>query len=333
MSVYQLRPAPGGWGGGGGAEEGRHAPVMLAEAIDLLHARPAGRYVDGTLGDGGHARHLLEREPTLEVLGVDRDPLTLAATARRLRHFGRRLHTHQGTYDDLAPALAACGWTAVDGILLDLGLSSAQLDDAARGFGFRAGGPLDMRMSAGEGPSAADLVATLDERELAEIIWRYGEEPSARRIAAAIVAERARRPITDATALADLVARVRPRRGGAHPATRTFQALRIAVNRELEHLDRFLARAFDWLAPGARLVIIAYHSLEDRRVKRAFQAWARACTCPPRAPRCTCGGRARARILTRKVVTPAAEEIAANRRARSARLRALEVLAAPEGAA
>jgi 16S rRNA (cytosine1402-N4)-methyltransferase len=333
MSVYQLRPGSGGAGGTGGSEAGRrHTPVLLDEAIAFLHARPAGRYVDGTLGEGGHTRRLLEIDATLEVLGLDRDPLTLAATARRLAAYGGRFQAHRGTYDEIGDALAARGWERVDGILLDLGLSSAQLDDPARGFGFRAGGPLDMRMSAGEGPTAADLLATLDEHALADIIRRYGEEPAARRIASAIVRARAEKPLTDAAALADLIARVRPRRTGVHPATRTFQALRIAVNRELDHLDRFLERALDWLAPGARLVIISYHSLEDRRVKHAFQAWSRACTCPPSVPRCVCGGRARVRVLTRRVVTPAETEIDENRRARSARLRAVEVLDAKAAA-
>ncbi|TMA74068.1 MAG: 16S rRNA (cytosine(1402)-N(4))-methyltransferase RsmH [Deltaproteobacteria bacterium] len=307
-------------------DDRRHVAVLADEAVAYLHARSGGRYVDGTLGDGGHAQLLLESNSTIEVLGVDRDSVTLAATAARLSTFGGRFRTFHGNFDELGAALAQAGWDRVDGILLDLGLSSAQLDDPARGFGFRAAGALDMRMTQGEGPSAADLLATLDERRLAECLWRYGEEPAARRIARAIVAERERQPITDTTALADLVARVAPRRGSLHPATRVFQALRIAVNRELDHLDALLAHALGWLRPGARLVIIAYHSLEDRRVKRAFRDWATACRCPPALPRCICGARARVRLLTRKVVTPSAAEVQANRRARSARLRAVEVM-------
>ena len=307
-------------------EDRRHVAVLADEAVAYLHARSGGRYVDGTLGDGGHAQLLLERNSTIEVLGVDRDSVTLAATAARLSTFGGRFRTFHGNFDELGAALAQAGWDRVDGILLDLGLSSAQLDDPARGFAFRAAGALDMRMTQGEGPSAADLLATLDERRLAEVLWSWGEEPAARRIARAIVAERERRPITDTTALADLVARVAPRRGSLHPATRVFQALRIAVNRELDHLDALLAHALGWLRPGARLVIIAYHSLEDRRVKRAFRDWATACRCPPALPRCICGARARVRLLTRKVVTPSAAEVQANRRARSARLRAVEVM-------
>ncbi|MBI3768199.1 MAG: 16S rRNA (cytosine(1402)-N(4))-methyltransferase RsmH [Deltaproteobacteria bacterium] len=307
-------------------ESRRHVSVLAHEVLAYLRVRPRARYVDGTLGDGGHTQRLFEAEPTLEVLGVDRDSLTLAATAERLSIFGGRFRTYHGNFDELGAALAQVGWDRVDGILLDLGVSSRQLDDPTRGFGFRAGGPLDMRMTPGEGPSAADVLATSDERALTELLWRYGEEPSARRIARAIVAERVRRPITDTVALADLVARVAPRRGSLHPATRVFQALRIVVNGELDHLDAFLGEALEWLRPGARLVIIAYHSLEDRRVKRAFQEWASSCRCPPALPRCGCGARARVRLLTRKVVTPSTEEVAENRRARSARLRAVEVL-------
>jgi 16S rRNA (cytosine1402-N4)-methyltransferase len=299
---------------------------MAEEALTYLRPRPRGRYVDATLGDGGHAERLLDSGATIEVLGLDRDSLTIAAAAKRLSNFGPRFRGHLGNFSDLGAALAAAGWDRVDGILLDLGLSSRQLDDPARGFGFRARGPLDMRMTPGDGPSAADLIATLDERRLAEIFWRYGEEPAARRIARAIVAARVRGPIADTTALADLVVRLLPRHGARHPATRVFQALRIAVNSELEHLDRFLDRALDWLRPAARLVIIAYHSLEDRRVKRAFRAWAATCACPAALPRCACGVRARVRILTRKVVMPQPEEVRLNRRARSARLRAIEVL-------
>jgi len=302
-------------------------PVMAEEATRFLQPRPGACYIDGTLGDGGHAEFLLAANPTIEVLGVDRDRLTIASTARRLAHFAPRFRTHCGNFSELDVALASVGWPAADGILLDLGVSSRQLEDPERGFGFRAAGPLDMRMGPDSGPSAADMVATLDERALAELLRVYGEEPAARRVARVIVARRASAPIVTTRDLADLVASVVPRHGGQHPATRVFQALRIAVNQELEHLDRFLGRALAWLAPRARLVIISYHSLEDRRVKRAFQRWAGACTCPPMVPRCECGARALVAILTRKAVTASAQEVAGNRRARSARLRAVEVLA------
>ena len=307
-------------------EDRRHVPVLAREVLAYLCVRPGAHYVDGTLGDGGHTQLLLEAEPTLEVLGVDRDSLTVAATAERLAVFGARFRVHLGNFDQIGAALAAVGWDAADGILLDLGVSSQQLDDPARGFSFRADGPLDMRMTPGDGPSAADLLATLDERALADLLWRYGEEPASRRIARAIVAERQRSPITDTTVLADLVARVAPRRGSLHPATRVFQALRIVVNGELDHVDAFLAHVLTWLRPRAHLVVIAYHSLEDRRVKQAFQGWAASCRCPPALPRCGCGARARVRLLTRKVVKPSDAEVRANRRARSARLRALETL-------
>jgi len=336
MSEYQLRPSPSGGGVDAEAESGRrHVPVMVEEAVRFLHLKPGGFYVDGTCGDGGHSERMLEADASIAVLGIDRDPQTLALTAQRLARFGERFRTHQGNFSELGDALAALARkgaafarTGADGILLDLGLSSRQLDDPARGFGFRAGGPLDMRMHGGVGPSAADLVATLDEQALADLFWRYGEESASRRIARAIVADRVETPFTTTTALAELVARVVRKRGGTHPATRVFQALRIAVNHELEHLETFLAHVLEWLLPAGRLVVIAYHSLEDRMVKQAMRGWGTAhCTCPPAFPRCVCGARALVKVLTRKAVMPAAEEIDANRRARSARLRAMEVLA------
>jgi 16S rRNA (cytosine1402-N4)-methyltransferase len=299
---------------------------MVEEVLHHLRPRPGGRYVDGTLGDGGHTERILACHPSIEVLGLDRDPLSIAATARRLASFGPRLHTHLGNYSDLGAALAARGWERTDGIVLDLGVSSRQLDDPGRGFSFRAAGPLDMRMTPTGEQSAAGIVATASERELTELFRRYGEEPAARRIARAIVQHRDTEPITDTATLADIVARAVPRRGTLHPATRIFQALRIAVNEEITHLERFLAHALDWLAPAGRLVVIAYHSLEDRAVKQAMRSWTGRCTCPPEAPQCTCEARARVTLLTRKVVTPSADEVLENRRARSARLRAAEVL-------
>ncbi|MCC6767073.1 MAG: 16S rRNA (cytosine(1402)-N(4))-methyltransferase RsmH [Deltaproteobacteria bacterium] len=328
MSEDQVRPSPGGGGVDAEAEVGRrHAPVMVEEAVRFLHLKPGGFYVDGTLGDGGHAQRMLEADASVAVLGVDRDAVTLELTARRLAGFGSRFRTFHGNFSELDRALAAVSRSGADGILLDLGISSRQLDDPARGFGFRAAGPLDMRMHGGAGASAADLVATLDERELADIFWRYGEEKASRRIARAIVQDRASAPFTTTSALADLVARIVRRHGGTHPATRVFQALRIAVNRELEHLEIFLERVLDWLLPAGRLVVIAYHSLEDRMVKQAMRSWLARCTCPPTLPRCACGARARVTILTKKAVAPRPEEIAVNRRARSARLRAVELVA------
>jgi 16S rRNA (cytosine1402-N4)-methyltransferase len=311
------------------AESGRrHAPVMVEEAVRFLHLKPGGFYVDGTLGDGGHAERMLETDANVAVLGIDRDQLTLERTARRLAGFGSRFQAHHGNFSEIDAALAAVARPGADGILLDLGFSSRQMDDPARGFGFRAAGPLDMRMQPGVGPSAADLVATLDERELADIFWRYGEESASRRIARAIVNDRTATPFTTTSALADLVERIVRRHGRTHPATRVFQALRIAVNRELEHLGVFLGRVLEWLLPAGRLVVIAYHSLEDRMVKQAMRSWgAPRCTCPPELPRCVCAAQARVKILTKKAVTPQPEEIAANRRARSAHLRAVEMMA------
>ena len=299
---------------------------MAEEAIRFLRLRPGGFYVDGTLGDGGHSQHMLEADASITVLGIDRDELSLQLTTRRLADFGSRFQTYHGNFSELGAALTAVTRTGADGILLDLGLSSRQLDDPARGFSFRAGGPLDMRMHAGVGPSAADLVATLSERELADIFWRYGEESASRRIARAIVNDRETSPFTTTTELADLVERIVHRRGRTHPATRVFQALRIAVNHELEHLEYFLAHVLEWLLPAGRLVVIAYHSLEDRMVKQAMRSWLERCTCPPALPRCACDARARVKILTNKVVTPTRAEVDENRRARSARLRAVEVL-------
>ena len=277
---------------------------MVEEVLHHLRPRQGGRYVDGTLGDGGHTERILMCHPSVEVLGLDRDPLSLAGARSRLGRFDQRLHTFLGNFSDIGAALTTCGWSRTDGIVLDLGVSSRQLDDPARGFSFRAAGPLDMRMTPDASRSAADVVATADERELADIFRRYGEEPAARRIARAIVREREIAPITDTAALADLVARSVPRRGTLHPATRVFQALRIAVNDELGHLERFLAQVLDWLAPAGRLVVIAYHSLEDRLVKRAFQ------------------DRDRWETLSKKPLVATEEESAGNPRARSAKLRA-----------
>jgi 16S rRNA (cytosine1402-N4)-methyltransferase len=299
---------------------------MAGEALRVHRRRSGGFYVVGNHRDGGHTQRMLEADASITVLGIDRDALTLRLTAERLAGFGSRFQTFHGNFSELGAALTAVARAGADGILLDLGLSSRQLDDPARGFSFRAGGPLDMRMNAGVGASAADLVATLDERELADVFWRYGEEPASRRIARAIVHDRDASPFTTTTELAELVERIVHRRGKTHPATRVFQALRIAVNHELEHLEYFLAHALEWLLPAARLVTIAYHSLEDRMVKQAMRSWVERCTCPPALPRCVCGAQARVKILTGKVVMPTREELDVNRRARSARLRAVETL-------
>jgi 16S rRNA (cytosine1402-N4)-methyltransferase len=301
-----------------------HVPVLVGDVVEWLRPRPDARLVDATVGLGGHAAALLDAAPHAELLGVDRDPAALARAAERLAPYGTRVALRQVPFSELPAVLAAHGWDAADAILLDLGVSSLQLDDAARGMSFRADAPLDMRMDPSLPRSAADLVNQTSERELADLLFHYGEERRSRAVARAVVRAR---PIATTRALAEVVTRVLGAgRPGHHPATRTFQALRIAVNDELGELDRFLAEAWRLLRPGGRLAVIAYHSLEDRRVKDAFRRWAARCICPPSAPVCTCGWRARARVLTRRPIVPSAAEVARNPRSRSARLRVAERL-------
>lgn len=266
------------------------------------------------------------------MLGLDADDAAIERVGQRLARFGDRLVLRRANFRELATVAPSAGFAAVDGALFDLGLSSFQLADRDRGFGFRAGGPLDMRFDTGGGIPAAELLATLTADELAALFRRYGEEPSAWRVAKAIVAARALAPIETAEELAALVERTlpanprQPRR--THPATRVFQALRIAVNEELEALEAGLAAAVDLLLPGGRLVVLSYHSLEDRIVKRFLAAERRGCVCAPEAPVCVCGRAPRLRLVTRPSMVPTAEEITVNPRARSARLRAAERLAA-----
>jgi 16S rRNA (cytosine1402-N4)-methyltransferase len=284
-----------------------HQPVLLAEALELLAVRPGGRYVDGTVGLGGHAEAVLQASaPSGSLLGVDRDSEALQAAGERLRPFADRVRLEHGDYREIPRLL---GENQADGILLDLGVSSLQLDASDRGFSFRAQGPLDMRMDRSHGQTAEELVNRLPERELADIIYRYGEERASRRIAGAIVEARRRGRIATTTELANLVrgAAGRSRRPGLDPATRTFQALRIQVNRELEGLADCLRRLAACLAPAGRLVVIAFHSLEDREVKQTFRDLA---------------GRGFG-LLTKKPLSPGEAELAQNPRARSARLRAL----------
>lgn len=299
-----------------------HIPVLLSAVLAWLQARPGGVYIDGTVGGGGHAEAILRASaPDGRLLGLDRDPAALEVAAKRLAPFGDRVTLRHGSFADLA-ALAA-DFAPADGVLLDLGLSSLQLANPGRGFSFAQEGPLDMRFDPTEDtPTAADLVNTLSVKELTEIFYRYGEERQARRIAEAIVAAR---PIRTTTELAHLVERVAGgRRERIHPATRVFQALRIAVNRELEALEVALPQALEVLKPGGRLVVISFHSLEDRIVKHFLQRESRDCLCPPEIPVCVCGHRAQLRVLTPKPVRPSEAEVAANPRARSARLRAAQ---------
>ena len=301
-----------------------HTPVMVAEAIGALAVRRGGRYVDCTVGSGGHAQAILEAAtPGGLLLGIDADPNAIEAAGQRLAPFGEAVRLVQGNFRELAQICRDHNFSPLDGVLFDLGVSSLQLDDVARGFSFQAEAPLDMRF--GEGTlTAADIVNGYQEAKLADILWRYGEERRSRRIARAIVRAR---PIRTTTELASIVARA-ARSGGSriHPATRTFQALRIAVNDELAALAQALEQARDLLAPGGHLVAISFHSLEDRIVKQFMQRESRDCLCPPETPRCLCGHRATLRPLSKGAQRPSTAEVAANPRSRSARLRAAERL-------
>lgn len=310
-----------------------HLPVLVEEVVTMLAPAPGSLQIDATVGGGGHTERILEAsQPDGRLLGLDADGAAIARTRRRLARFGDRLVLRRANFCDVGVVAPEAGFAAVDGMLFDLGLSSYQLADTGRGFGFRAGGPLDMRFDTSRGVPAAELLATLDEAELTVLFRRYGEEPHSARIARAIVRARAGEPITTAEGLAALVEAAAPSRAPGHrrihPATRVFQALRIAVNAELDALEAALGAAIDLLRPGGRLVVISYHSLEDRIVKRFIATERRGCTCPPELPVCVCGRTPRLRVIKPGLVRPTPIEIAANPRARSARLRAAERLAA-----
>jgi 16S rRNA (cytosine1402-N4)-methyltransferase len=307
---------------------------LLHEAVAALRPRPGGRYLDGTFGGGGHTRALLHASaPDGVILALDADPTAIARAVAMRDEFevgeGHRLIPVRANFANLASVAHDHEMTALDGVLLDLGLSSFQLDAPERGFAFRHDGPLDMRFDPARGVPASHLVNTLPERELADLIWRYGEEPGSRRIARAIAREREREPIMTTTRLAEIVARALGGRRGRdiHPATRTFQALRIATNDELAALEAALAGAIEVLGPGGRLAVIAFHSLEDRIVKRFIERERAACVCPPEAPVCVCAHTPRLRKVTRRAIRPDAAESEANPRARSAVLRVAERLA------
>lgn len=288
-----------------------HRPVLTREVVDRLGVRPGGRYLDATLGGGGHAEAILEASaPDGRLLGVDADPAAVARTRERLARFGARADCLHDRFSNLGARARERGFAPADGAVMDLGVSSFQLDDPERGFSFRADGPLDMRMDPGAGPTAADLVNTLPEAELADVLWRWGEERRSRRIARALCTRRARAPFTRTADLAEVIAAAAGgRRGPRHPATRSFQALRIAVNAEPEELEAGLESAWNSLGAGGRLAVIAFHSLEDRVVKQFFKA------------RAETGA---ARLETRKPVRPSEDEVRENPRARSARLRVAE---------
>lgn len=298
-----------------------HLPVLLREVLAHLDPQPGDLFIDGTLGAGGHASAILDLiAPNGRLLAFDRDPEALRFATRRLDSCGNRLTPVVASYADMGTIAPEHGFAAVDGILLDLGLSSRQLEDANRGFSFLKEGPLDMRFDPRQGETAADLINNLTAEELADIFRRYGEETHSRRIARLIIANR---PLQTTTELADLIENEIGRRGrpGRHPATQVFQALRIAVNGELNEVERGLTAATKLLKPGGRLAVISFHSLEDRLVKNFFRDAARACVCPPEQPVCTCGARPELKLVTRKAVQATESEIAANPRSRSARLR------------
>jgi 16S rRNA (cytosine1402-N4)-methyltransferase len=302
-----------------------HQPVLYNEIIYYLKPRRSGRYVDGTLGAGGHARGILQAsEPDGLLLGFDVDFQALQIARIQLEFYLDRIFFVQSSFTNLKKELHAKGWQKVDGILLDLGLSSMQLDTAERGFSFRAEGLLDMRFDQQDPESAMDLVNELPESDLADLIFRYGEEKRSRQVAKAIVSAR---PIETTVELAKVIATAtRSGRSGMHPATRTFQALRIAVNDELQALEEVLPQAINSLKPGGRLAVIAYHSLEDRIVKHYFRQESRDCICPQDQIVCNCGHKALIWLITKRPVRPQEEEIRDNPRARSARLRVVERL-------
>lgn len=308
----------------------RHVSVLATEVMHHLAPHAGGTYIDGTLGGGGHSELILEAAaPDALLVGIDRDPAALAAAKERLMRFGTRFRAVQGSFGDLTQLLAGQDIDAIDGLLLDLGVSSHQLDSPERGFSFRSNGPLDMRMNPLAGDTAADVVNRLSEQELEQIIREFGEERWARKIARRIVAMRTETPLMTTQELAELVETTIPRRfheERIHPATRTFQALRMAVNHELEQVRQGVLAGIELLKPKGRLVVISFHSLEDRIVKHLFREAAAGCVCPPRFPHCVCGRQPRVRLLTGKPVIAGADERSENPRARSAKLRALEKL-------
>ncbi len=315
--------------GGSGAP---HRPVLLTESLRLLAPERGGLFVDATLGLGGHSEAILEASPETRVVGFDRDPEALAFASHRLARYGARFRAVHSDFREAARFLAERGEREVSGVLADLGVSSLQFDSPARGFSFRHDAPLDMRMDAGgDAETAAELLARLPEEEIARIIYEYGEERRSRRIARWIVERREEgRPVETTKDLADMAARAaghKQRGERIHPATRTFQALRIAVNGELEGLGEFVETSVDLLMTGGRLAVISFHSLEDRIVKRTLRRLAGQCECDRRAPACSCGARRAVEILTRRPVVATEGELEENPRARSAKLRACEKLA------
>jgi 16S rRNA (cytosine1402-N4)-methyltransferase len=301
----------------------QHQPVLYQEVLDTLKPVPGGSYVDGTVGAGGHSRGILElSSPDGKLLGIDRDPQALKTARKVLDKYGDRVELIQGSFADLTSHLNIRNWQHVDGILLDLGLSSLQLDAAERGFSFMRSGPLDMRFDPNQEISAGDIVNSYSRDNLADLIFEFGEERHSRKIADAIIANR---PLESTKDLADIIiGAVGRQTKRIHPATQTFQALRIAVNQELKALQAFLPQALELLKPGGRLAIIAFHSLEDRIVKQYFRKESSDCICPPQIPSCVCGHTPQIREISRRPIRPEDKEIEKNPRSRSAKLRVAE---------
>ena len=304
-----------------------HQSVLLMPAVEALHIRPDGIYLDGTLGGAGHSFEIAARLTTGRLIGLDRDQVALAAARERLQPYIDRVTLVHSNFSRLADVLDDLGINRVDGMLFDLGVSSPQLDDKERGFSYMADAPLDMRMDRSEGRTAYDVVNTYDQESLKRILYQYGEERYAPRIAAAIVQRRAEKPIETTLELSELIRSAMPPqalREKQHPAKRSFQAIRIAVNDELAAVEQMLSVAMDRLNPGGRLAVITFHSLEDRLVKSAMQEAARGCTCPKDFPVCVCGKKPKVTILTRHPIVADQRELAENPRARSAKLRVAE---------
>ncbi len=309
--------------------EFKHIPVMLEECLEYLDIKSDGIYVDGTLGGAGHSSQIAKRLDTGLLVGIDQDSNAIAAASERLASFGERVKIVKSNFKNINGVLDGLGIDKIDGALLDLGVSSHQLDEAERGFSYMADAPLDMRMDRQNAKSAYDIVNSYEESKLADIIFRYGEERWAKRIAKFIVEKRAQKPIETTLELVDIINAAIPkaaRQNGGHPAKRTFQAIRIEVNGELEILEDAVEDFVSHLKSGGRLAIITFHSLEDRIIKEKFQSLARGCTCPKEFPVCVCGKKPIAKVLTGKPVVASKEELEINSRSKSAKLRVLKKL-------
>ena len=302
-----------------------HIPVLLEQCLDGLDIKPDGIYFDGTCGGAGHSREIAKRLTTGRLIGIDRDPDAVAVASERLS--GLPAQVVRGNYSEIKQIADDLGICGADGILLDLGVSSYQLDNSERGFSYHNDAPLDMRMSK-EGTSARDIVNEYSKEQLTKILYEYGEEKFAPRIAETIIKRRSEKPVETTTELADIVRDSIPAkfRRDKNPCKKTFQAIRIAVNCEFDHLDRALDEGFELLKPGGRFCIITFHSLEDRIVKQRFAGWCKGCTCPPDFPVCVCGNKPKGRLVCRKPLEASEEELEANPRSRSAKLRIIEKL-------